>query len=138
WPGPLMPVFGLLSFAGFIALVLAVILLVSTGSLWGWPLPDGMPIWTGVLILAVLFHVFTIPLRVARRAYRYGWGWHYAWAAAWDGVFGIVLLAFVFWMFFRHLPPPHNLHEFFQNVPDAIRGAVLEISGWFRALADKF
>jgi phage shock protein PspC (stress-responsive transcriptional regulator) len=136
--GPWMPLFGMASFVGFIALVFAVLSLVSTGSLWGWPLPEGMPIWVGVLLVAVLFHVGTVPLRAGRRAYRYGWNWHYAWTAMWDEVVGVIVLAFGIWIFFRHMPPTHNLHEFVQNVPDAIKGSADEILTWFRNLADKF
>ena len=138
WPpafaGPWMPMFGLVSFAGFIVLVLAIISLTTTGALWGWPLPEGMPIWVGVFLLAALFHVATVPVRAARRAYRTGWSWHYAWLAMFDGVVGLVILGFGVWLLFRHMPPTHNLHEFVQNVPEAISGAAHEIDAWIRSL----
>ena len=138
WPpvfaGPWMPMFGLVSFAGFIVLVLAIISLTTTGALWGWPLPEGMPIWVGVFLLAALFHVATVPVRAARRAYRTGWSWNYAWLAMFDGVVGLVILGFGVWLLFRHMPPTHNLHEFVQNVPEAISGAAHEIDAWIRSL----
>jgi phage shock protein PspC (stress-responsive transcriptional regulator) len=138
WRSPWLPLFGLVGFVGFITLALAVTSLISTGSLWGWPLPDGMPIWVGVLVLAGLFHLLTLPIRAARRAYRYGWSWHYAWLAMWDGVVGFVIVACGVWLLFRHMPPTHNFQEFVRNVPEAIRGAAHEVATWFRNLADRF
>jgi phage shock protein PspC (stress-responsive transcriptional regulator) len=138
WSGPLLPIFGLVSFAFFLAMVLGIISIVSTGALWGWPLPDGMPIWAGVLVLVLVVNVIASPFRAARRAYRYGWGWHYAWFAMWDGLIGMAVIGVGVWLLFHNLPPTHNFHEFVQNLPEAIRGAGHEVASWFRSVADKF
>jgi phage shock protein PspC (stress-responsive transcriptional regulator) len=138
WSAPLLPLFGIIGFGCFVALVLGVISLVSTGALWGWPLPDGMPLWAGVLVFVVLVNVVASPFRAARRAHRYGWGWHYAWFAMWDGLIGMAVIALGVWLLFHNMPPTHNFHEFVQNVPEAIRGAGHEVASWLRRVADKF
>jgi hypothetical protein len=72
------------------------------------------------------------------RAHRYGWGWHHAWFALWDGLIGMAVLAIGAWLLFHNLPPTHDFHEFVQNLPEAIRGAGHEVASWFRHLADRF
>jgi phage shock protein PspC (stress-responsive transcriptional regulator) len=137
WGGPFLPLFSFVSFVGFAALVLAVISLVSTGTLWGWPMPSHVPVWVGVVVLFAFFHMLTIPLRAARRAHKHGWDWGSAGLAAWDSLVGMVVFAFAVWMFFRHLPPTDNFREFVQNVPEALSGAAHEIAGWIRAFVGR-
>src|SRR5204863_1433703 len=103
-----------------------------TGALWGWPLPDGLPIWAAILVLALLFHLITSPLRIARRAYRRGWGWPYAWFALWEGLAPIVVFALGAWLISRNMPEVHSLREFFHYLPDAVSASVHEVAAWFR------
>ena len=48
WAGLLMPVFSLISLACVVLLALSILSLVDTGALYGWPLPNDVPLWEGV------------------------------------------------------------------------------------------
>ena len=122
WTGLMVPVFSLVGAAFFIALVVSVVSLVRTGGLFGWPLPVGMPLWTGILVLVMLYHVLVAPIRSARHAslYAYGPG-HYGWVTLWDGMVWLGLLGLLGWLLVTHMPEVHNVREFIDNVPDALR-----------------
>jgi hypothetical protein len=133
----MMPVLSLASFALFIGLVLAILSLVDTGAIYGWPLPVGMPMWVGILILMVLFQVVSTPIRVARHASRHAWGPHYGWFAMWDGLFMTGVTIIGVWLLFRHMPPVHDFPEFMHHLPEAVRGAGTELMTWIRSVFDK-
>ena len=67
----MMPIFGLIRAGLFLLLALALISLTTGGAIFGWPLPPGIPLWTGVLALVVVYHIVTTPLGAARRAAYY-------------------------------------------------------------------
>jgi len=130
--GFLLPVFSLVNLALFIGLVLTILSLVNTGAIYGWPLPAGMPMWAGILILVVLFHFVASPIRAARHASRYVWGRYYGFFAVWDGLFVAGVTVLGVWLVSRHMPPVDDLQEFMQHLPDAIRAAGREIVVWIR------
>jgi phage shock protein PspC (stress-responsive transcriptional regulator) len=131
WPSVVLtPVFSLISFVCFIVVALAVVSILSTGALYGWPLPAGMPNWVAVLILIILLQIVTAPMRMARHASRYAWGPHYAWFAMWEGIVSAAIFGTALWLFFRHMPPVQDLHEFIQHVPGALKGAAQEVLTW--------
>ncbi len=138
WAGYLMPIFSLASLAFFVALILAITSLVNTGALWGWPLPTGVPLWAGILILIVFFQLVTAPLRAARHASYYAWGYPSAWFAAWDGLVATGMTMLFIWLLYTHMPPTHDLREFMQNLPVAFRNLMQEFSMWIRDLAAQF
>ena len=133
----MMPIFSLAGLVCFVALVVAILSLVSTGAVFGLPLPQGMPMWAGLLILVVLFQFVAAPIRAARHASHYAWGRHYSWFAIWDGLFVMGIMVLGVWLLFRHMPPVHDLREFIQNLPDALKGAGHDVVMWFRSLAAK-
>ena len=139
WAGFMTPIFSLISLACFVALGFAVLSLVSTGPIVmsRFPVLGGMPTWAGLLILVVLFHVITSPIRAARHASRLAWGRHYAWFAMWDGLFATGVVVLGLWLLFRHMPPVEDFGDFMQHVPEAARGAWQELVGWVQNLVER-
>ena len=68
WAGLMLPIFSLGNLALFIVLIMTILSVVSTGAVFGLPLPAGMPMWAALLILVVLFQFVAAPIRAARRA----------------------------------------------------------------------
>jgi hypothetical protein len=69
-----------------------VLSLIFTGSVFSFSLPAGMPIWVGIILLFIIFHIIKWPLRAARHSiYYHGEGPGY-----W--VHGPGFGGFIFWM----------------------------------------
>jgi phage shock protein C len=137
WAGLLMPVFSLITLGCFVLLALSILSLVNTGALYGWPLPNNVPLWAGILILVVLYHVATSPIRAARHASYYAWGRDYGFFAIWDGLFATGATILLIWLLLSHMPPVDNLREFVQNLPEAFRALGQDLSMWFRNLVEE-
>jgi phage shock protein PspC (stress-responsive transcriptional regulator) len=136
WTGLLLPIFSLINLAFFALLAFSILSLVNTGGLYGWPLPDDVPLWAGILILVVLYQVATSPFRAARQASHYAWGHYYGWFAMWDGLIATGATILLIWLLFTHMPPVDNLREFVQNLPEAFRALGRDVSMWFKDLAE--
>jgi phage shock protein PspC (stress-responsive transcriptional regulator) len=137
WAGILLPVLSIVGVALFGCLAFAVLSLLNTGAIAGWPLPEGIPLWAGILILAVLFQIVTSPLRAFRHA-SYAWRHPYEWLAVWDGLVGIGIAALFVWLVLRHMPPVHNFRELMQNLPDAFQALGRDVSAWLHQVAESF
>ena len=108
--GILMAILGIVLVVFTIGMVLAVISLVTTGAIFGWWLPNGVPFWVGIIVLIVLYNIVAWPLKAARRAaYHPALGYHGAWVAPWDGLFGIAILVVLAWYGYHHVPAVHDL-----------------------------
>jgi hypothetical protein len=104
--GVMVPVLGIISAALFLALVLTIISLATTAALFGWPLPAGLPLWLGIVLVVVLYNFFVWPLHALRRASYYAVGGHgYGWFAAWDGLLRFALVAFALWFGYERMRP---------------------------------
>src|SRR6266545_3714022 len=57
WLAPMVPVFALAHVALFLAMAAMMISLVNTGAILGWPLPAGVPVWAGALMLFVGYQI---------------------------------------------------------------------------------
>ena len=102
-----LPVVAVVSAAVFVAWILVVISAVITGTIFGWPLPEGLPLWGSLLILFAIYIAFTSPLRAARHAHLV-WGPLSPWASI-SGVFWVGFTALFFWLAYQHIPQVHAL-----------------------------
>jgi hypothetical protein len=109
----------------------AVVSLVSTGAVFGVALPDGMPLWVGLLVLLVLWRLVTWPLRAFRYAcYAHGvgrWGRPVVMGGCGDSVFGLVFLVVAVWVADRYVP---GVHEGLKQLPPLLHRAVDALQGW--------
>jgi phage shock protein PspC (stress-responsive transcriptional regulator) len=119
WAGIMLPVFGVITAALFIVLILAVVSLVNTGTVFEWPVPPGIPLWASVLTLFAIFHLATSPLRAARYAvFSARTSGFEAGARLWSGLLWIALLATLLWVFTTHTP---EVQEIVRGLPDVWR-----------------
>jgi len=101
---------------GVISLVwiYAVVSVVNTHSILGWPLPVHFPMWAAILILVVLLQVVTGPLKhswSASNYYNHRWGGP---IALMTSMVWLVVMIVVGWLAYQHLP---EVQEFIQKLP---------------------
>jgi len=132
-PAALMPLFGIVTAACAVTLVVAIASVLNTGRLFGWPLPSGMPAWAAILILIVVFQFLTAPIRMARHFSYGGWAGYHPWVGMWNGLIGTAVTVLFIWLLARHMTPVHDAREFFQQFPLALRAVIRDVEMWFRA-----
>ena len=117
--GLILGVLGMLM--GMVALfwVIALVSLVNTGSAFGWSLPDGMPLWMGLLILVAGYSVISLPLKAARSAVNYNYGVSNAGLMeVWSTVLWLGVMSFAVWFCYNNVP---EVHYFIRNVVTMLR-----------------
>ena len=102
-----LPVVAVVSAAVFVAWILVMISAVITRTIFGWPLPENLPLWGSLLILFAIYIAFTSPLRAARHAHL-AWGPLSPWAAI-SSVFWVGFSVLFFWLAYQHIPQVHAL-----------------------------
>jgi phage shock protein PspC (stress-responsive transcriptional regulator) len=124
--GFMVPVFGVLRAAVFVVWVLTVISLVTTGLVFGWPLPNGIPLWAGLLALVFLYVAVAGPIRFASRASYWAASGHgYSWYAAGDSLLWLGFTIIFFWFAYHYVPGVgamlHKLPEFWSDLQSVWR-----------------
>jgi phage shock protein PspC (stress-responsive transcriptional regulator) len=115
---PMVPLFALAHFALFMAMAAMIVSLVNTGAILGWALPEGIPVWAGVLMLFVGYQIVVSPIRAVQH-----WSWQLQSGgqpgpyAFWNAVIWLMGMAFVVWIGSNHLP---EIREFIQRLPPLI------------------
>ncbi len=118
--GILVPVLSIVSAALFFVLLWALVSLGTRGEVFGWPMPDGIPLWAGMLTILVAYQILVTPLIVGRyAAYRTYGRYHYRWLALWGGLLRLGFTVLFFWMAYQYLP---EFRDFINNLPDIMRG----------------
>ena len=113
--GVMVPVLGLMNAALLMLLAYGIVSLSTTGALLGRPLPEGMPLWAGILTLVVIYQAVTSPLRWVRHASYYALPRQsYGWLAAWGGILWIGSAVLLGWLGYQHVPA---VHDFIENLP---------------------
>jgi phage shock protein PspC (stress-responsive transcriptional regulator) len=92
----------------FVAWVLALISLIAQQTVFGWPLPHGMPLWVGILVLAMLYFAVSTPLKMIRHGGREAAGYHPGWAAL-HGLMWLGFTVLFFWIAYTVFPGVHEL-----------------------------
>jgi phage shock protein PspC (stress-responsive transcriptional regulator)/uncharacterized integral membrane protein len=111
--GVMLPIFGVLVGVLTLIWIFAVISVINTHAIFGWPLPFRFPAWVAIVILVILLNVVTGPFRYMRDArYAHPFG---AVVGVWASMAWIVLLIFFGWMAYQHSSEVHN---FIQNLPN--------------------
>jgi phage shock protein PspC (stress-responsive transcriptional regulator) len=117
--GMALPVFAVINAAVFVTWILLVLSAVMTRTLFGWPLPEGMPLWGALLALSAIYIGVVAPLSAARHGARHAWGPYYAPWAAISGLFWVAFTMLFFWLAYQHIPQVHALLDqlpaFFQK-----------------------
>jgi hypothetical protein len=101
--------------------LLALVSLVTKHTILGWALPTDIPLWLGVVVLAVLYRAIASPLHEARHAAYYGRPFAHGWLAMWGAMLWVGFVALFTWLAWRHWP---EVQYFFRELTDAVRGVI--------------
>jgi phage shock protein PspC (stress-responsive transcriptional regulator) len=118
----MLPIFGLIIGALTVVWILAIISLVNTGAVFGWPLPVPIPLWVAILILIGLYSAVVGPFKMAI----HGRGYlhqrrYYGWPGLLGGLIwlGCMILAFV--LAYTYVP---EVRDFVANLPSMLNQIV--------------
>lgn len=131
FPSFVLPVFGLLQFSLVVLGFCAVVALLRHDSVFGFQLPEGVPIWIGIVGVIFVIHALTWPVKAARHAY-YASLSGYSHAGPCLGFFDslvwlAVLIAGV-WVCDHYIP---EFHAFLLTVPEKIRQGADAVAQWW-------
>jgi phage shock protein PspC (stress-responsive transcriptional regulator) len=124
-----LPILSTLKALLVFALWFAIFSLIATKSVCGLSLPAGLPIWAGVFLLLLAYHVVAAPIKALRRAYYYRslsgpCLWHPI-AELWHGLVALGVLALAVWFADRLVPGFHHallaLPGFLQHAAESVR-----------------
>lgn len=116
--GIALPILSIISGALFCVWLAVLFSLLTTGAVFGWPLPPDVPFWVGLIVAMMLYSMFAWPLHAMRRASYYALGGvHYSGVAAWDSLMGLGFTILFLWFAYQYFP---EVREFVQNIPAMI------------------
>jgi hypothetical protein len=98
-----LPIAALISAALLVAFILALFSLVTQHTVFGWALPHGMPLWVGIVALAMLYIAISTPVRMIRHGGQQSAGYHPGWGA-FHGLMWIGFVVLLFWVSYTYLP----------------------------------
>jgi phage shock protein C len=118
--GIFIPIFAIIRAGLSVLFVLAVISLVRYRSIFDIQMPPDVPLWVGIVILALIYQAIAAPFRVMRHAwsYRYGPFGHIG-AEVWGGIIWLGFVILFFWFAYEHAP---MFREFLRTLPAFERG----------------
>ena len=111
--GATLPIFGLLIGVLTLIWIFAVISVINTHAIFGWPLPFRFPVWVAIVILVILLNVVVGPFKYMRDA-QYSHP-HGAIVAVWTSMAWMAFLVFLAWLAYQH---SSELQNFIQNLPN--------------------
>jgi phage shock protein PspC (stress-responsive transcriptional regulator) len=114
----MFPIFGLVMAALTVVWILAIISVLNTGAVFGWPLPVAVPLWAAILVLIALYSALIGPFKIALQGRGYiHEGRYYGWPSVLGGLvwLGCMILAFV--IAYAYVP---EVREFVENLPSAL------------------
>ncbi|HTT03320.1 MAG TPA: PspC domain-containing protein [Steroidobacteraceae bacterium] len=124
--GVLIPIAGVIRALLFVALLLAIGSLLTKHAILGWMPPAGIPLWVAIVILFVLYHVVTGPLRFVDHFGHYHGYPGTVWLAMWSAVFWLACVVVLSWLAFRHWP---ELQQFLQQIPGSLHTLGAQVRG---------
>jgi hypothetical protein len=132
--------FGAVFVAPFLSLLLLLCLgvwlyalysLVTAGSVFGVPLPAGIPLWIGIIFLIVVYHFFAWPLKAMRyTCYYQGSGPcpPRSLTGPFDGLVWLGFIVLIIWLADHYVP---QVHEALQNLPPVIHRTLDSVQEWW-------
>jgi phage shock protein PspC (stress-responsive transcriptional regulator) len=110
----LLPFFAIVSAALFVAVALALALVVTDFNLQSWGVPAlNLPTWVQALVLLLAYAVIALPVGAGRRMALYyaNGGSRFGWADMWSGVIWLASAALLLWALTMALPELRQLLE---------------------------
>lgn len=125
------PVLSILLFVLVMLMLYAIFSLATAGSVWGLALPAGMPLWMGIVVVALAYSLVAWPLKAARYACYFPGHWgrpHACWSGPFSGLFGLAFVAFGLWLADRYVP---HFHEFLVQIPPFLEQVADKVRAWW-------
>lgn len=123
------PILGILRGALSVIWILSLISLLTSGGIFGWMIPAGVPLWMAIILLFILYHAVTGPMRAAHNPYTSGvYSYTYS---EWDGVgdgLTILFLAIAFGWAYLHVP---QFYAFAHHPIQGIENLIAMIKAWW-------
>ena len=124
--GLLLPIFALISGVLFLALILAIVSLITTHAVLGWVLPPHIPLWAAIVIAVLLYSVVVSPLRLARHGGYYG-PYGHGWIALWGAMLWTALIVAGVWVALLHWP---DVQHFLEHLSATLQGITQGARPW--------
>jgi len=118
--GFVIAILGIILTVFTIACFVALVSLLTTGAIFGWFLPHGIPFWVGIIIVFVVYEMVSWPIKAIRHARYYPYGGYYPPRHPFDGFVGLTLLAILAWVAYHHVPAVHDFFEHLRSLWDGI------------------
>ena len=131
--GIFMPIAAIVGAVLFVAWVLALVSLIAQQTVFGWALPHGMPLWVGILVLALLYFAISTPLKMIRHGGQQAAGYHPGWAAL-HGLMWLGFTVLFFWIAYTVFPGVHELVDQLMWAADLTVSNISEtisVGGWY-------
>jgi phage shock protein PspC (stress-responsive transcriptional regulator) len=125
-----LPFLSLLHGALKILFICALVVLLTTGTVFGLALPANVPVWVAALLLFIAYGILVGPLKAARHACywgggRPGWAWPFVFLL--DAVVWLAVVAALLWLALHYFP---ELREAVRTVPSLAHQAAADIRAW--------
>lgn len=109
WTSATAPVFGLINAALALALIFALFSLATTQAVFGVPLPAGVPLWAGFVIVIGLYQVVAMPFIAAHRAATFpGAPGLMLWMSPLTNLLWLAAVGYGMWYGYHHVPAVHD------------------------------
>jgi hypothetical protein len=106
--GIFLPIAAIVGAVLFVGWILALVSLITQHTVFGWGLPHGMPLWVGILVLALIYFAISTPLKMIRHGGHQAAGHHPGWGAL-HGLMWIGFTVLFFWLAYTFFPGVHEL-----------------------------
>jgi phage shock protein PspC (stress-responsive transcriptional regulator) len=125
------PFFWLINGAITVVAIFAIYSLVKTGMVFGLVLPEGIPLWVGIVALIIIWQGVTWPFKAMTWYSCHSGGYRGRcsgpFGALGDFLFGIAVIALVFWLADHYIP---QFHEAMKQLPPLLHQAVDSVQCW--------
>jgi phage shock protein PspC (stress-responsive transcriptional regulator) len=103
-----LPIAAIIGSVVFVGWILAMFSLITQHNIFGWGLPHGMPLWIGIILLALAYALITAPLKMVRHGAHRGAGHHPGWGAL-HGLLWVGFTVLFFWVAYNWFPGVREL-----------------------------
>ena len=131
--GVALPFLTLFNAALTLIFIVAIVSLLTDGTVAGQVLPGGTPVWLAVVVLLIVYNLVVWPLKAARHAFYY----HEIFGARpgprvmvslWDSFIWLAFFGVLVWLASQHFP---QVQEAVHNIPSVFHEAVDGVQHWW-------
>ena len=110
-----------------IGLIVALVSLITQSAVFGWPIPAGIPIWFAIILLFILYHAVTGPMRGSGYSHADDTYFYSEWDGLGDGLMVLFLVIAIGWAYL-HVP---EFYYFMHHPILETEAMVGQVAQWF-------